>query len=81
MSHQIEKIEEYRVRRRISIFPWICVIGFDSDYHWTGKWFKFVEIREQKIRERYTDFDSGWTYQEYWKPWEDGWRLVEIIKK
>lgn len=79
-KHQYKKLNEYRVRRVISIFPWICVPGFESDYHWTGRWFSFVEIKEQKIKERYVDFDGGWTQQNYWTPWEYSWRIVKILK-
>jgi hypothetical protein len=88
----IEKVEDitdgwqricttkYRERRRFSFFPWIVVSGFDTDYHWTGKWFQFVTIKEQLCEERHDKFDDGWTYTSYWGPWKKVWRLKSIVK-
>lgn len=77
---QLKRTNEFRVRRRLSFFPWIVVSGFDTDYHWTGKWLKFVKIKEQKCLERFEKFDDGWTYQNYWSEWKEKWRLVEILE-
>lgn len=76
--HQIEKINEYRVRKVLSLFPFILVNGYGNGWKWTGKWFKFIEITEQKIKERYLEFDDGWSYQEYWTKWEENWIFIKI---
>ena len=76
---QRKRTNDFRVRRRFSLFPWIVVSGFNGDYHWTGKWFKFVNIKEQKCIERFDKFDDGLSYKSYWGPWEETWRLVEVL--
>jgi hypothetical protein len=77
-SYQIEKIEEFRTKKVLSIFPFIIINGFDGDFHWTGKWFKYVEITQQKVRERYLKFDDGWSYQHYWSDWEYNWKFISL---
>lgn len=77
-SYQIEKIEKYRTRKVLSIFPFITISGFDCDYHWTGKWFKYVEIIEQKTKERYLQYDDGYTYQHYWSKWKFSWKFISL---
>jgi hypothetical protein len=71
---------ELRVRKVLSILPFIIVNGEDSDFHWTGKWFKYVTIQEQKVKDRYLEFDDGWNYQHYWGKWELSWVLTKIIE-
>jgi len=71
---------ELRVRKVLSILPFIIVNGEDSDFHWTGKWFKYVTIQEQKVKDRYLEFDDGWNYQHYWGEWELSWVLTKIIE-
>ena len=74
--------DEFRTKRWLSLFGFIIVDGLnDGDFYWTGKWFKFVTIKQQKCRERYAGFDDGWNYQYYWKPWETKWYFTEITKK
>ena len=80
-DYEREVYDEYRTRRRLSIIPIITVRGWDGDYHWSGKWFGFVTIKEQKVRERYTGFDDGWSYQSYWKPWKEAWYFVEVLEE
>lgn len=46
---------------------------------WTGKWFKFVEIEEEKHKVRYRYFDDGWTYQHYWGNWKEEWNFKKLI--
>lgn len=71
---------EFRVRKVLSILPFIIINGEDSDFHWTGKWFKYVTIQEQKVKDRYLEFDDGWNYQHYWGKWELSWVLTKIIE-
>jgi hypothetical protein len=78
-DYELVALEEYRTRKRLSIFPWIVTSGFNGDYHWTGKWFTFVSIKEQKVKIRYTEFDSGWSYQNYWTPWKESWYFLEVV--
>ena len=77
-DYQIERTEEYRKRKIFSLFPFIIINGYTSDFVWTGKWFKFVHITEQKVRERYTGFDDGWSYRTYWKKWKENWKFTKI---
>ncbi|MCK9575720.1 MAG: hypothetical protein WC979_02285 [Candidatus Pacearchaeota archaeon] len=79
-DYEIVKTERFRVRVIFSIFPFIVANGFESDFHWTGKWFSFVSIREQFVKERCADFDSGWTFNWYWCEWKESWKLFEILK-
>ncbi len=72
--------EEYRERKVLSILPFIVVSGEKGDFHWTGKWFKFVTVKEQKVKDRYLEFDDGWSYQHYWGRWQTGWTLIEILE-
>jgi len=36
-EHQRIMLNEFRVRKVFSLFPFIVVDGFKSDFHWTGK--------------------------------------------
>lgn len=69
------------VRRRkvFSVLPFIIVNGMTGDFHWTGKWFKFVTIEEKKVKNRYLEFDDGWSYQNYWGKWKTSWVMVKIV--
>lgn len=77
-SYQIEKLGEFRTRRKFSFFPFIIVNGYESGYAWTGKWFTFVEITEEKVKERYLEFDDGWSYQSYWTGWQEAYKFIKI---
>jgi hypothetical protein len=77
-EYQIKKLSKYRKRNKFSLFPFIVVNGFDSDFIWTGKWFKKIKITEQKIKERYLDFDDGWSYKYFWTKWKTKWKFLKI---
>jgi hypothetical protein len=79
-NYEMEVLDETRTRKTLSLFGFILVDGFKNDFVWTGKWFKRVVIKEQKIKERYADFDDGWKYQWFWKEWKEDWKFVEIVK-
>lgn len=72
---------EFRTKKCLSLFGFIITDGYENDFHWTGKWFKYVEIKQQKCSERYAKFDSGWTYSNYWSDWEYHWYFIEFTKK
>ena len=78
-QYQIKKTDTYRIRKIFSLFGFIIVNGYDNDFQRTGKWFKWIKIKEQKVNERYKDFDGGWSYQEYWKEWKENWKFIKII--
>jgi hypothetical protein len=88
-DYQIEKLDESRERKRFSLFPFIIVNRLDEEqysslfpftgFEWTGKWFKFVIVREQKVRERYLQFDDGWSYKYYWGHWIENWKFIRIV--
>jgi len=79
-DYEIEKVNRYRIRLVFSLFPFIIINGFKSDFHWIGKWFKYITIREQLVKYRIKYFDDGWTYQYYWGGWKEKWQLIEIVK-
>lgn len=72
-GHWEEKVTNVVRKREIFAWrPW-----------WVGKkfrWLKKITVKESLIFIRFTDFDSGWTYQDYWKPWREKWDVTEIIK-
>jgi hypothetical protein len=72
--------DEFRERKVLSILPFIVVSGENGDFHWTGKWFKFVTIKEQKVKDRYLEFDDGWSYQHYWGRWKTGWVMLKFVE-
>jgi hypothetical protein len=69
----------FRTRRVFCVLPFIIVNGLDGDFHWTGKWFKFVTIKEQKVKNRYLKFDDGWSYRKYWGKWKTSWILTKVL--
>lgn len=69
-------LDEFRERTVFSLLPIIIV---DDLFVWTGKWGKYVKIKEQKYKYRYTKFDDGWTYLPYWTEWKTGWQFVKIL--
>ena len=49
---------------------------------WVGKkfrWLKKITVKESLRFVRYSGFDDGWTYQNYWKPWKMDWEVIEIL--
>lgn len=43
------------------------------------RWFKTVEVKKRLRIVRYSDFDGGWSFQDYWKSWNFEWNIEEII--
>ena len=78
-SWERKYMDEFRERKVLSILPFIIVNGEGSDFHWTGKWFKYITIQEQKVEDRYLEFDDGWSYQHYWGRWRTSWTLIKIL--
>lgn len=73
--------KKYRTKRVFSLFPFIFVNGIELDIVYTGKWFKYVTIRQQKVKDRYLEFDDGWSYKNYWGPWETNWIFTELLNE
>jgi len=67
-----ELIETGKVRTRV-FFAWLPVyIGralFVPLKDYKFKWFRYVRVTEKKVKQRFTFFDDGWTYQNYWGKW------------
>ena len=62
------------VTRKREIFAWRP--------WWIGnkfRWLKTITIKENLRFVRYSEFDDGWTYQNYWKPWKMDWDAEEIL--
>jgi len=71
-GHWQEKITNYtRVREIFAWRPW-----------WVGhkfRWLKKITVKERLLICRYTWFDDGWTYQNYWGAWQAEWEAIEIV--
>lgn len=49
---------------------------------WVGKkfrWLRKIKVKESLRFIRFSDFDGGWTYKNYWKPWKMEWNVIEIL--
>ena len=44
----------------------------------TNKWFKYVIVTERKVKERYLDFDDGWSHKHFWTKWKEIWMFVKL---
>ena len=77
LSYELISLDETRTRTIFSILPLTIV---DQLFVWTGKWFSFVDICEQRYKIRYSHFDDGLSYQNYWGQWKEYWKFVKIIK-
>ena len=71
---------KFRERKVLSILPFIVVSGLKGDFHWTGKWFKYVTILEEKVKDRYLEFDDGWSYCHYWGRWRTSWVMLKFVE-
>lgn len=71
---------QYRKKRVLSILPFIIMSGAKGDFHWTGKWFQYITVKQQKVKDRYLEFDDGWDYQHYWGKWKTSWVFTKIMK-
>lgn len=48
-SYRHGQTNKFRERKVFSYLPFIMVRGIDGNFHWTGKWFQYVTIQEQKV--------------------------------
>jgi len=76
-DYQQESLKKYRNKKVFSLFGFIITNGVIIR---TGKYFKYVEIIEEKVKVRYLDFDDGWTYKFFWTKWEEKWIFNKIKK-
>lgn len=70
-SWEVKVTDQTRIR---DVFAWRP--------RWVGNKFRFlkkIKIKERMQIMRYTDFDDGWTYQNFWKPWYSDWQSEEIL--
>ena len=70
---------QYRKKRVLSILPFIIMNGVEGNFHWTGKWFQYITVKQQKVKDRYLGFNE-WNYQHYWSKWVLSWVLTKIIE-
>lgn len=73
---ETKKVRKFRRRKVLSLG---FLMGI-STMVWTGKWFKYIEIIEQKHLTRYVEFDE-WNYQSYWGEWRESWEFVKLSNK
>lgn len=66
-DYQVKKLDEFRERKVLSFFPFI--IAEDGNIIWTSKWFKYVTLKEQKVKERYYELDE-FSCNYMWSDWE-----------
>lgn len=79
---ELFKENKFRERKVLSVLPFVFLSGYKVGFSgavWTGKWFKYVNIKERKIRHRFAKFDDGWTYCFYWSKWYDEWYFIKIL--
>ena len=78
-THQIDRTEDYREKDIFCFFPFISTEN--NDFTWVGfkYWFKTIKVKQQRIFERYANFDSGWSYQYVWNQWKSRWVTIEIL--
>lgn len=77
MDYQIKRLKKYRTRVVKSILGFIYCNG---KLYYSGVLLGYVEIIEEKIRERYSYFDDGYSYQTYWSDWVTSWNVINIEK-
>ena len=77
-KYQIIRHDKYRYKKILSI-GFIISSGFDSDIHWTGKWFKRIRIKQQLIEERFAYFDDGIDFKYKWDEWTPKWKFIKLI--
>ena len=71
IDYQVKVTDVTRNRKIFAWRPW-----------WVGnkfRWLKSITIKERLEFIRYSGFDDGWTYQNYWKPWKMTWDVIEIL--
>jgi len=73
-THQIKPQNKFRRRKVFSIGITLST----SEIVWTGKWFKYVVVEEEKCLVRYKYFDDGWTYAFYWGEWKETWEFRRL---
>jgi hypothetical protein len=78
-----QRIETGAVRRR-TFYAYLPVyIGIQDFIPLCGckfAWFTTAEVVEKKILTRWTEFDDGWNYQNYWVKWKPSWFVIDVIK-
>ena len=70
-DYEVKITDITRIRNIFAWKPW-----------WIDNQFRFLkkfQLIERLKLVRCTDFDSGWTYQSYWKPWVLKWDSEEIL--
>lgn len=73
--------ETGRIRERtfFAWFPvWLAMQDFIPVKGCQFTWLKKVKLTDKEIEYRISDFDGGWTFQEYWKDWKTRWITIKI---
>ena len=70
-EYEYLKTDHTQKRTFFAIFPILIKGKF--------RWMKFVKVRERLCFQRFLGFDDGWSYQFYWKKWEETWEKEEIL--
>ena len=63
--------DQFKIKDIFAFRPW-----------WIGnkfRWFKKIKVKYQLQFIRYSKFDDGWNYMNYWGPWHIIWDAVEIL--
>lgn len=80
-DYQVKETGETRIREFYAWFP--VYLGQQDLIPLPGckfTWFRKVRIVQKEVMSRCTDFDSGWTYQSYWKSWTTKWITIDITR-
>jgi len=71
MNWEVKITDHTKIKEIFAWHPWWI------NNKW--RWFKKIKIKFQLEIVRYSDFDSGWSYRDYWKPWNLRWESIEIL--
>jgi len=78
-DYQVKETGQIRVR---TFFAWYPVyLGMPDLIPLPGckiTWLRNVMITEKQLLYRGTDYDSGWTYQWFWKSWREKWVIIKL---
>jgi hypothetical protein len=44
------------------------------------QWLRKVHVVEKQVMYRWSEFDDGWSYQNYWKSWKEKWVVIDVIR-
>ena len=63
-----------------NVFSLFCLSISGGEFIVTDKLFGYVRVQQQLTLVRYSEFDDGWTYQDYWGSKEHRvWKHIKFM--